>query len=255
MEHQGNNIYKAHIDANVFTKILFNTGENGNTKSEDCSLINDMTYINNVTLVEGEDFPYQSTVIASKAHYERTIGLDVWGTLCLPFPISGSNQYVTFYELSGASSTALTFAPIADSPIPAGTPMLFKRISGDGSNLWIEETNVEIDPTPNPFSKAGWTMDGTFSALPNQSGIYIIYENQVCFGESEISINPYRAWFTAPSNATGAPLRIEEAGTEGLKYVEQEDGTVKAYYDLQGRKLNGTRKDLVIENGKIIMVK
>jgi hypothetical protein len=248
-----NNVIKFHIGANIYNDILFNDGGNVN-KTADFTLTNGMTYTNNITLVEGQNFTYQSTVTASKAHYERTIALNEWGTLCLPFQIKGSNEYVTFYELSSVSSEAMTFAPITTTPIPAGTPMLFKRISGDGSNLWIEETKVEIDPTPNPVTKDGWTTNGTFTKLENQSNVYIVYGTQIHKGTSGITINPYRAWFTNTS-ASGAPLRIEEAGTEGLQYVEQEDGTVKAYFDLQGRKLDGARKGLVIENGKIIMVK
>ena len=95
-------------------------------------------------------------------------------------------------------------------------------------------------------------MKGTFQQK-TLSSIYLIYNDEVHPG-TNITIPPYRAWFEG-SLPTNAPLRIEVADPEGLQFVEQEDGTVKAYYDLQGRKLDGARKGLVIENGKIIMVK
>ena len=85
--------------------------------------------------------------------------------------------------------------------------------------------------------------------------MYFFSENQFWSG-TPASIPAYRAWFDADANfgASPAPFRIEEADAEDIQFVEQEDGTVKAYYDLQGRKLN-ERKGLMIENGKIIMVK
>ena len=262
MEKIGNSqLYKCQINTDIYSNILFTNGYDGDdNKTGDLTIEDNKVYSKsgniNVTLEEGKDFPFETSFTANTAHYERSIGVGVWGTLCLPFPISGSNDYVTFYQLSSVSSEAMTFAPITTTPIPAGTPMLFKRIQGDENNttLWIDEKNVEIDPTPNPVTKDGWTTNGTFTKLENQSNVYIVYGTQIHKGTSKITINPYRAWFTNTS-ASGAPLRIEEAGTEGLQYVEQEDGTVKAYYDLQGRKLDGARKGLVIENGKIIMVK
>ena len=227
-ESVNNNIFKFHIGANIYQDILFNDGGDDN-KTADFTLTDGMTYTHNVTLTEGQNLPYQSasTVTVSKAHYEREIALNVWGTLCLPFQISGSNDYVKFYELSNVSSNALTFAPITEGPIQEGTPVLFKRISGDGSNLWIDETNVKYNSNPKTVTKGGLTMHGTFTTLLDQSNVYIVYNQQVHLGTSGITINPYRAWFTG-SLSSGAPLRIEEADAEGLQYVEQEDGTVKA---------------------------
>ena len=144
----------------------------------------------------------------------------------------------------------MTFTPISGT-IEAGTPVAFKLT--EPGTLTINESNVDVVAEPQT-SGTGLTMKGTYQEK-TLSSIYLIYNDEVRPG-TNITIPPYRAWFegTIPSS-TGAPLRIEVADTEGLQFVEQEDGTVKAYYDLQGRKLDGARKGLVIENGKIIMVK
>ena len=102
-------------------------------------------------------------------------------------------------------------------------------------------------------------MHGTFETVNSGSNTYYYIANYdngegIYYG-TNITIPPYRAWFTAPDDYKPAPLRISVGDTEGLQFVEQEDGTVKVYYDLQGRKLDEAQKGLKIENGKVIMVK
>ena len=205
---------------------------------------------NNLDL--SSDLPFSTTTsfTASTATYSRSTGNNHWGTLCLPFEIKGTYSGVTFFELSSVSSTAVTFTPISGT-IAAGTPVAFKLT--EPGTLTINESNVDVVAEPQT-SGTGLTMKGTYQEK-TLSSIYLIYNDEVRPG-TNITIPPYRAWFegTIPSS-TGAPLRIEVADTEGLEFVEQEDGTVKAYFDLQGRKLDGARKGLIIENGKIIMVK
>ena len=148
--------------------------------------------------------------------------------------------------------------------VEAGTPCVFKLT---GTNkLSIEEENTSLEPEPNNpdpeyieyiINNNMWEMFGTYETIVKNS-IYYIKGDAFWYGTetSQITINPYRAYILgpAPTNA-GAPLRIEANDTEGLQFVEQEDGSVKVYYDLQGRKLDSAHKGLVIENGKIIMVK
>ena len=205
---------------------------------------------NTVDLSNDEPFSTGKSFTAATATYSRSTGENHWGTLCLPFEIKNAPNGATFYSLSSVSATALTFTPISGT-IAAGTPVAFK-LTNPGT-LTINESNVQVVADPLT-SGTGLTMKGTFQQK-TLSSIYLIYNDEVRPG-TNITIPPYRAWFegTIPSSS-GAPLRIEVADTEGLEFVEQEDGTVKAYYDLQGRKLDGARKGLVIENGKIIMVK
>jgi hypothetical protein len=66
-------------------------------------------------------------------------------------------------------------------------------------------------------------------------------------------VKPFRAWFQNNGAPMGAAIRIEE-GTDGIDFVEQEDGSVKLIYDMQGRLLkNGEHPQMYIENGKKVI--
>ena len=219
----------------------------------------------NIDLTGDPSFSATGSFDRVSAKYQRTINGN-WGTLCLPFGIDPFKEHyqdkVTFYQLEEVENNVMHFSPMGW--VGAGTPCVFKLT---GTNkLSIEEENTSLEPelnNPDPeyieyiIDNNMWEMFGTYETIVKNS-IYYIKGDAFWYGTetSQITINPYRAYFhgPAPTNA-GAPLRIEDNDTEGLQFVEQEDGTVKAYYDLQGRKLDGARKGLVIENGKIIMVK
>ncbi len=181
-----------------------------------------------------------------------------WGTLCLPFGFQPSQcNGVTFYELSSATSEALVFSPIDASWVNAGTPLVFK-LNNSNSDLIVRASNIT---TLNSQASTGdvidgWKLNGTVEGT-TIANAWVIQNNeifQIDPNETAFPIKPYRAWFTG-NRPSGAPLRIEVDETEGLQFVEQEDGTVKVSYDLQGRKLDEARKGLKIENGKVIMVK
>ena len=213
----------------------------------------DITDNNVLTLTDGSAFSATNSFTAASATYSRNF-VNNWGTLCLPFAISTVPEGVTFYELSrvNTSENTLTFSPTS-TPISAGQPIVFKV--GDGVILSISESQVTVKPNITPVDGPnGWTLNGTYTEQEvTGSNLYYIAQNKF-WHASEITALAYRAWFSG-SMAAPAPFRIETSDTEDIQYVEQEDGTVKAYFDIQGRKLDSARKGLVIENGKIIMVK
>ena len=191
-----------------------------------------------------------------------------WGTLCLPFNyIPKEQDNVTFYQLENVAEGVMTFAPFDEYEngeifqIWGGESVVFKLDEGN-DDLVVSQSGAYpyIASKPEPsYTDAGWTMHGTFETVYSGDNTYYFIANHdngegVYYGK-DITIPPYRAWFTAPDGYDGAPLRISIDDTEGLQFVEQEDGTVKVYYDLQGRKLDEAQKGLKIENGKVIMVK
>ena len=227
-------------------KISFYPPKQGDGVS--CELVNMANQT--LTIVDGEPFLAESNFTVASATYSRNTGNNQWGTLCLPFSITNPTSGVTFYQLSSVANNVMTFSPYSGN-IPAGTPVAFK-LADNTTSLSITESNVNV--VANPQNTSGdWTMSGTFQRK-TLDGIYYIYNDKYYYG-SDITAKPYRAWIVGPAPSNNAPFRIEEADAEGLQFVEQEDGTVKAYFDLQGRKLDSARKGLVIENGKIIMVK
>lgn len=200
---------------------------------------------------------------ATSATYSRECA-NQWGTLCLPFEFNADQSGVTFYEMTNVTTGengAITFTPIYGD-IEAGQPVAFKLEDDprdfEGASCYLnvessDENGVAVVTEAGTSEDVeGWSMHGTFTNT-TLNNVYVIQANEIHPTGIGLSIKPYRAWFSG--SVSNAPLRIEVADTEGLQFVEQEDGTVKAYYDLQGRKLDSARKGLVIENGKIIMVK
>lgn len=183
-----------------------------------------------------------------------------WGTLCLPFNFSTRNINAELYQLSSVTKDAMYFSKYEgeNNVIPSGTPLVFK-IKGSTEELSIS-TEVESLVFPyNPefpeYSKDGWTMYGTPVDETTINEGWVMQRKEICkVVDENFPIKPYRVWFTG-TRPSDAPLRIEEDDTEDLQFVEQEDGTVKVYYDLQGCKLDDAQKGLLIENGKVIMFK
>lgn len=187
-----------------------------------------------------------------------------WGTLCLPFDFQPFwyDQFkdVTYYELKSATDEALVFSPIVGSTedyVKAGTPLVFK-LNNSNSNLIVRAWEIySLNSQASTVDVIdGWKLNGTVEGT-TIANAWVMQNNQIFQihpDETAFPIKPYRAWFENPG-ASGAPLRISVDETEGLQFVEQEDGTVKVSYDLQGRKLDEARKGLMIENGKVIMVK
>ena len=214
-------------------------------------------------IVDGEPFNAAGNFTVPVATYSRTFKNN-WGTLCLPFEIKKSYDGVTFYQLDAVDieNKELTFMEMT-TPVAAGQPVVYK--AEDGTDLFIyEEENVTVSATTSTVIKEGWTLNGTFKALneynPTNGLLYYIASNQFWQGE-DTNIAAYRAYYTTTDDLgevglEAAPFRIS-IGEEGqdIQIVEQEDGTVKVYYDLQGRRLGQARKGLVIENGKLIFVK
>lgn len=216
-----------------------------------------------LVITDGEPFAANSNFTIGTAKYQRAFKNN-WGTLCLPFEIKKSYEGVTFYRLSSVDvvNKVMTFEAV--NAVGAGVPVVYK--AKDGVALNIEETDAAVTGTAqsSDVNTTGWTLHGTFTnrtGLNANSGEYLYYiaSNQFWQGINT-NIATYRAWFTSSDNtlgssASGAPFRIEVGEEQDIQVVEQHDGTVKVYYDMQGRRLGQARKGLVIENGKLIFVK
>ena len=216
-----------------------------------------------LVITDGEPFAANSNFTIGTAKYQRAFKNN-WGTLCLPFEIKKSYDGVTFYQLSSVDvvNKVMTFEAV--NTVDAGVPVVYK--AEDGVALNIEETDAAVTGTAqsSDVNNTGWTLHGTFTnrtGLNANSGEYLYYIASNKFWQGiNTNIATYRAWFTSTDNtlsssASGAPFRIEVGEEQNIQVVEQHDGSVKVYYDLQGRRLGNARKGLVIVNGKLIFVK
>jgi hypothetical protein len=83
---------------------------------------------------------------------------------------------------------------------------------------------------------------------------YGLMNNEFHRFTKSLTAGAFRAWLQnngAPMNAT---IRIEES-TEGISIIEQEDGSVKLIFDMQGRPLySGERKPHKMSTSRVIVV-
>lgn len=199
-------------------------------------------------------------VTADAVAYGRTVS-NAWGTLCLPFAVE-SDGNIQLYEMSGASDAALSFEQVASAA--ANTPLIFKA-SGDGFS--VKTTNDgTFEPgfaTANPKVKinssvSNWIINGSYvdekvdvTTLSAQA--YALSNGEFHRATNSVNVKAFRAWLQNNGTAMGAAIRIEE-GIDGIDLIEQEDGSVKLIYDLQGRLLkNGEQQQMYIENGKKVI--
>ncbi len=190
--------------------------------------------------------------------YGRTVS-NAWGTLCLPFAIE-SDGNIQLYEMSGASSEALSFEQVASAA--ANTPLVFKatgegfsvKTANDGSfdvGFAAANPKVQITPSVTDWVINGWFVDGSVDTSGMQA--YALSKDEFHKVTSKLNVKAFRAWFQNNGSAMGAAIRIQE-GTDGIDFVEQEDGSVKLIYDMQGRLLkNGEQQQMYIENGKKVI--
>ena len=196
-------------------------------------------------------------VTADAVAYGRTVSYE-WGTLCLPFAVE-SDDNIQLYEMSGASSTALSFEKVSSAV--ANTPLVFKATGGfsikttnDGTfDVGFAAANPKVSITP---SVTNWVVNGSFieeSIDVSSLQAYALSGDAFHRATSKINVKAFRAWFQNNGTAMGAAIRIQE-GTDGIDFVEQEDGSVKLIYDMQGRMLkNGEQRQMYIENGKKVI--
>ena len=291
MEELGEDLelYSIHIDECSFDRIIFNNGQNGDdnqtqtlTASNEKVYVPDGTYndYNNpnvftadasLEVSDGVNFPFNKDFAVWDASYSRNVS-NQWGTLCLPFGFKVSDQQlatqsVSFYHLPAeggidAEKRSIKFTQYGNNVvIDPGEAVLFKLLDSPEDRLHIRATGgVKVVSEPIDELNAYNRMIGTFerTVINEDEVVYYISGGNFYYG-TNITVNPFRAYIVGElpeeSDPESAPFRINIDDTEGIQFVEQEDGTVKAYVDLQGRKLDSARKGLVIENGKIIMVK
>ena len=189
--------------------------------------------------------------------YGRTLANE-WGTLCLPFAVETSDDFQV-YEMVAASSEALTFEKVNSAA--ANTPLLFRA---KGSDISLQATNdgtfdlndVAQNPTSAMTTIDRWEIYGSFinqSIDVSSLQVYALSDGEFHKVLSKLNVAAFHAWLQNNGDSLGASFRIFD-GTEGIQFVEQEDGTVKLIYDLQGRSLkSGEHQQMRIENGRKVI--
>lgn len=195
-------------------------------------------------------------VTAETISYGRAMSNE-WGSLCLPFAVESSYN-LQLYELKSASSSAMTFDPVAS--VEANTPVIFKA-SGDG--FTVKAANDGFDtgfaaamPKPSIEAITDWVLNGSYSEETiDVSGMqaYGLMNNEFHRFTKTLTAGAFRAWLQNNGEPMNATIRIEDS-TEGISIIEQEDGSVKLIFDMQGRQLKeNVGQQMIIENGQKVV--
>lgn len=189
-----------------------------------------------------------------------------WGTLCLPYPIKNNTNNVKFYKLAGLKNNYMHFTPMEVDVIPANTPVLYKRLEGVGSEVKIEEADVDIPVNTSYSTNSGesydsWQFVGTLTTkmfcgkdyknvpegaekLDGSKEYYYFKQDKFTHlsKTGSLIILPYRAYFTTtPANAKFTTFSIiamdEEGATDITNLIDNDAEGDGKIYDLNGRRV------------------
>lgn len=196
----------------------------------------------NLVLYDGYEFSAAADFEATNATLYRSIGTGNFATICAPFAISGGAEGGSFYEPSSLDAGTLSFA-VKTNP-EAGNSYLFKA-DGAVTALTGSDTEVKASPVENG---TGIKMTGTYSRIDAiDHGNYVLSGGKLYKLDSDVSLNPFRAYFNTGGNELEARsvITVNLDGNETAINVVEES---KAGTDAQ-------KDGKYLENGQIIIVK
>ena len=243
-----------------------------------------------ITLVDGSDFYSPIDFTAENISYTRTFSFPAtgsagWNTLLLPFTVSkvtvadGSEGGKTVDWFHSDSETGKNFwlktftgddvgtvyFDHADA-LTANTPYII-AVPGDtwgeewqmtGKLVTFSATNATVSATKtatlsgNSYKFCGSTVGQTLS-----SGYALNAKGSLFVKVSDKSVPAFRTWIEAAnvSSLSRSALDISSGLPNAITTMNHAPLTVNQNYDLQGRRVNGSRPTIIINNGKKHFVK
>lgn len=201
------------------------------------------------------------------AEYQRHNGMvsagnadTKYGTICMPFAIIAQPTGMTLYRATSIAGSTLTITPITyDSPVSAGTPLIFE-LSAVASSMTVTSTDdggIAVNttaPATTPVTTSGSEnlLVGTYTSKNITTGLSnLYYLNGDTFHQalSSLTVPAYRAYLDVSGSGGARPLVFDivngENDTTSINTTEALDG-VTAIYDLNGRKLNSLQRGMNI---------
>ncbi len=194
--------------------------------------------------------------------YERELPTGKYGTIILPFaPDAESLGNFIFYELTSVDGISLVFDEVENPQ--ANTPYLYTLREGKETTQITGGRTTINDNINNPETVNNMQMIGSFTNQTiepeNEANIffyaYTADDNKLHRVMKELTVKPYRAYFTTPSFVTSGTrsFNIYVRSTDGIKYISTEniDNFNQLMYDLSGRPTsNPIKGNIYIKNGK-----
>ncbi|MDO4802863.1 MAG: immunoglobulin domain-containing protein, partial [Prevotellaceae bacterium] len=183
--------------------------------------------------------------------YARTLDANKWATVILPF-VPEYDANTEFFKFKEATSSEATFQQTYS--LEAGVPYVFRR-TADSGDFTLSATNVAgsslvVNPV-NP-SAGSVSFKGTFETLEKGYGVFAMKDNNFITVDAQhiITVAPFRAYLEtlAPVGSTISIKVLDVTGIE--KTISDEKQTPNVFYNLQGLRVNGNYKGVILMNGK-----
>lgn len=183
-------------------------------------------------------------------------------TVCLPFAVSASNEGGTFYRYDSYDGTDVVFKKVTEEMTEANTAYLFMP-SATGKVVFTGTNAMNSLPADIAEGEEaglyGVYTKKTFTADDAAQGIYYGWaQGQFWRAGADAAVNPNRAYLKLPAAAASRlSVRLDGNGTTGISTAGSiSDGNTDApVYNLQGQRVGGSYKGVVIKNGKKMIVK
>lgn len=205
----------------------------------------------NLELTDGKPFKAPVAFTATAAKFTKTVSDAGYATMVIPFAAALPTG-VEAYNLTGVNGESITYSSAAT--IAADKPVLIKAAPNDYE---FTASNVEIAATANGVVTNG-LLNGTYATTTAAAGAanYVLQKNgdDVNFylvKDTPATVNPFRAYLTAPTNARALSFDFNTTGVNHVK-VNSENAEV---YNLNGQRIAAPQKGLYIVNGKKVIVK
>lgn len=184
----------------------------------------------------GQEIFVNKSFAAEVSQYKRTFSPDSYGTIVLPFTVSGTgNIFVKQAKLTGyvpspdnesSITNKLTFT--STEAIAPNTPYLYKTLATvSGESIFFGDTNGTVKATGDAKSANfnGAQFVGTFAGLPAEetSNIYVVgmVGGVGKIGKTKKALKPGRCYFTYES--TNNAKEMENVTIE----IIDEDGSIE----------------------------
>lgn len=203
----------------------------------------------------------------AKATYSRTVDpIYNYGTICLPFtPDAETCENYTFYTLSKANSTSVTFVEVNEPQ--ANMPYLYRAKDREATTHVFTGGKTTVNNEVGEHVVGNWSFAGVFaktvfSPAELNADLYIYKpnggEDLLIQALNSLTMWPYRAYLkcnrVVMSSAPAMRLVID-GGVTGIEEVitpDQIEGAVM--YDLMGRPVQEvTEGNLYIVNGEKVL--
>lgn len=180
-----------------------------------------------------------------------------YSTTILPFA-PGTVDGVTHYTISNATDNSVTFTTV-DNP-EANKPYLIGLTAAGEKEFSAEDVKIPANQTEVSTSTANWTMTGRYVTVVKKAddNAYGFSGGQLYRNTGNMTVNPFRAYFTTASSNAKAVMDVEFGNTPtAINNLENGSFEFNEVYNLNGVRQNSLQNGVNIvkmANGKTMKI-